>query len=191
MPTDLRSPVCAATTPRREHEAYTNSPAPPAACKCSHLRAVVVAMQESAHYGLRAKRVFFDLTRRNSMTVTTYIPHENESPNVACMLRQDILLLYGVCFGKVRHPTSPLPPQYFSTLEAAGAAIVVDCRLRGVAWGCSVEGGENRSADPWVPSRGQGMAEYHVGERTTEAAWQVIFGQICDAVRRKIPQHRP
>lgn len=39
-------------------------------------------------------------------------------------------------------------------------------------WCCSRR--QNRSADPRVPSRGEGVAEHHVGGRATAAAWQVV-----------------
>lgn len=57
-------------------------------------------------------------------------------------------------------PRTSLPRCYFPMLKAIAVAGAVGCLMRGVTWECSVQ---DRSVDPWVPSRGEGVAEHHVG----------------------------
>lgn len=99
--------------------------------------------------------------------------HAHQGPCVACMLLLDVFLKSNVCFRKNTHQL-PCPPQNFGTPDAPAAAIPVDSLCRGVARDCFGEGDEDRSINPWVPSRGEGVEEHHVGQRATATAWQVV-----------------
>ena len=95
------------------------------------------------------------------------------SAGIACILRQNAVLLFNACFGKRGAIQLRRPPRSATPDVSCAVAAPVGGVLRGVARDSSIEGDENRGADPRVSFGGGQMEEHYVGQRTAATAWQV------------------